>query len=115
MANFLISFDDQAMRGLTREEITAASLESRDVVRDAKAAGVWRFGGGVDYARDTSVVTPDGHVSHAPDDREPSRRIAGVTIVSVEDRAEALAWAARIAAACRCPQQVREFMFDPES
>jgi hypothetical protein len=30
-------------------------------------------------------------------------------------REEALAWAARIAESCRCPQEVREIMFDPES
>jgi hypothetical protein len=31
----------------------------------------------------------------------------------VPTREEALEWAARIAAACRCAQEVREIMFDP--
>jgi hypothetical protein len=32
----------------------------------------------------------------------------------VADAEEALRWAARIAVACRCAQEVRELMFDPE-
>lgn len=27
----------------------------------------------------------------------------------------AIQWAAKLAQACRCPQELREFMFDPES
>jgi hypothetical protein len=37
----------------------------------------------------------------------------GVTVVDVPAREAALEWAAKIAAACRCAQEVREFMFDP--
>jgi hypothetical protein len=33
----------------------------------------------------------------------------------VPSRNEALKWAAKIAAACRCAQEVREIMYDPES
>ena len=29
--------------------------------------------------------------------------------------AKAVAWAARIATACRCAQELREFMYNPES
>lgn len=36
-------------------------------------------------------------------------------IIDVPTREEALAWAAKIAAACRCAQEVREIMFDPLS
>ena len=36
-----------------------------------------------------------------------------MSIVDVPSREEALEWAAKIAVACRCAQDVREFMPDP--
>jgi hypothetical protein len=41
--------------------------------------------------------------------------VGGFSIIEVASREEALAWAGRIAEACRCAQEVREIMFDPES
>jgi hypothetical protein len=41
--------------------------------------------------------------------------VGGFSILEVSSREEALAWAARIAEGCRCAQEVREIMFDPES
>jgi hypothetical protein len=38
----------------------------------------------------------------------------GITIVDVPSREDALEWAAEIAAACRCAQDVRAIGFDPE-
>lgn len=40
--------------------------------------------------------------------------VVGFSIIEVPTREEALARAARFAAACRCAQEVREIMFDPE-
>jgi len=37
----------------------------------------------------------------------------GFTVVDVPTREAALEWAAKIAVACRCAQEVRELMFDP--
>ena len=42
-------------------------------------------------------------------------RSGGFSIIEVESRDEALQWAAKIAAACRCAQELREIMYDPES
>jgi hypothetical protein len=39
--------------------------------------------------------------------------IGGFSIVDVPSREEALEWAARFAAACRCAHEVREIMLDP--
>jgi hypothetical protein len=39
----------------------------------------------------------------------------GFPVIEATTRAEAEHWAARLAAACRCEQQLREFHFDPES
>jgi hypothetical protein len=37
----------------------------------------------------------------------------GLSIIEVPSREEALKWAAKIAVACRCAQEVREIMPDP--
>ena len=39
--------------------------------------------------------------------------IGGFAVVDVPSRQEALEWAAKIAAACRCAQEVRELLPDP--
>ena len=38
--------------------------------------------------------------------------IGGFVIIDVPSREEALDWAGRFAAACRCAQEVREIMYD---
>jgi hypothetical protein len=40
--------------------------------------------------------------------------IGGFSIIDVPNREEALRWAAKFAAACRCVQEVRDIMFDLE-
>jgi hypothetical protein len=113
MPNYLISFDDDAMQ-FSDEELIEVGETAREVVREAKAAGVWIFGGGVDYGAQGSIVDGDGNVTDVP---YPARkdRIGGMSVISAPNRQEALRWAARFAAGCRVPQFVREFMDDPES
>jgi hypothetical protein len=41
--------------------------------------------------------------------------VGGFSIIEVSSREEALEWAAKIAVACRCAQEVREIGYDPES
>ena len=69
------------------------------------------FAGGV-YPHDevSPSVVLDGTVT---DGAENKAYIAGVTIIDVPSREAALQWAAKIAAACRCAQEVREFGADP--
>jgi hypothetical protein len=55
-------------------------------------------------------VATDGTVSDGP---EPDA-IGGVTVVEVASREEALEWAAKIAVACRCAQEVWEIGHDPQ-
>jgi hypothetical protein len=56
--------------------------------------------------------------SWAPTGRSPTARtpqaIGGFTLIEVPSREEALQWAAKIAVACRCAQEVREVGTDPE-
>jgi hypothetical protein len=112
MTRYIISFDDGAMT-FPQEELPAVSEAAHRVVREAKAAGVWVFGAGV-ITRHASVVATDGSVTERPYP-ETKAVVGGFSILDVPTHEAALEWAARIAVACRCPQEVRELMYDPES
>jgi hypothetical protein len=109
MTRYLISFDDGAM-AFPEEELPAVAEAAHSVTREARDAGVWVFGGGLYPVGEVSVVATDGTVT---DGAEGKAYIGGLTIVDVASREEALAWAARLAVACRCAQEVREFLPDP--
>ena len=113
MPRYLISFDDGSMDHIPDEDWAAVGDAAHAVVREAKAAGVWIFGAGI-QRQQASIVSTDGTVTGGP---VPERKavVGGFSIIEVPSREEALALAARIAKACRCAQDVREIMFDPES
>jgi len=83
-------------------------------VREARAAGVWVFGGGIDGSVPPVRVAADGSVTSGAHPRT-GRLEGGYAILDLPAREDAHAWAARIAAACRCAQEVRAFGDDPES
>jgi hypothetical protein len=112
MKRFLISFDDGAMT-FPEQDLPAVGAAARRVVDEAKRAGVWIFGAGVQSQR-ARIVGTDGTVVDGPYP-ETKAVIGGFCIIEVVSDADALHWAARFAAACRCAQEVREIMFDPES
>ena len=112
MPRYLISFNDGDMT-FPPEELPAVGEASHAVVREAKAAGVWIFGGGI-LSQRASIVTTDGAVSDGPYP-ETKAVLGGFAIIEVSSREEALAWAGKFAAACRCAQEVREIGYDPES
>ena len=113
MPRYLISFDDGSMDHIPEQDWPAVGEAAHAVVRAAKAAGVWIFGGGL-QRQQSSVVATDGTITEGPA-VETKAVVGGFSIIEVTSREEALAWAARIAQACRCAQEVREIMFDPES
>ena len=108
MPRYLISFDAHAMDHIPDEEMPAVAKASHEVVQEALNAGVWVFGGGLENQK-ASVVATDGTVTEGP----YPEAIGGFCVVDVPSREEALEWAAKIAGACRCAQEVREFMPDP--
>jgi hypothetical protein len=110
MARYLISFDDGAMI-ISEEDLPAVSEASHAVVREARAAGVWIFGGGMERQR-ASIVGPDGKVSEGPYP-ETKAVIGGFAILDVPSHEQALEWAGKFALACRCAQEVRAIMFNP--
>lgn len=112
MTRYLISFDDGAMDHIPDADIPDVAKAANAVAQEAVNAGVWVFGAGLERQR-ASIVATDGLVTDGPYP-ETKEVVGGFAVVDVASREEALAWAAKIAAACRCAQEVREIMPDPE-
>ncbi|MBX3098642.1 MAG: transcription initiation protein [Salinibacterium sp.] len=113
MTKYLISFPGSAMN-LSEEDFVAAGVASHAVVQEAKDAGVYVFGGGIDEDVAPVMVTADGTVTNEtyPQTREFD---GGFFVLELPSREAAVEWAAKTAAACFCAQELREFMYDPES
>ena len=112
MARFIISFNDGDMQ-VADDEWQLVADESHAVVAEAKEAGVWIFGGGF-HSYEPVVVSQDGTVTQGPIAKSDVV-LGGFSVLEVKDAKEAYFWAAKIAKGCRCPQEVREFIDDPES
>ena len=112
MTKYLISFPSEAMV-VSAEELPSVAAAARAVIEEAKAAGVYVFGGGIAEEVDPVLVSADGSVSGEvyPD----SILTGGFTVLELPTREAATAWARKIAVACRCAQELREFMYDPAS
>ncbi len=109
MSIFMISFSASAMDHIPDDEIPAVAVAAHAVVQEILNAGVYVVAGGLGDRR-ASIVATDGTIT---DGSEPGA-VGGLTIVKVPSREEALEWAAKIAVACRCAQEVWEFGNDPE-
>lgn len=112
MRRFIISFNDGDMK-FPMDELPQVADDSHAVVREAKAAGVWIFGGGF-FEDKPVVVTEDGAVAQGPLALSEVR-LGGFSVLDCKNEEEAYFWAAKIAKSCRCPQEVREMIYDPES
>ncbi len=112
MTKYLISFPSAAMVA-TDEEFPSVVADSHSVIEEAKKAGVYVFGGGIDEQAAPVLVSPDAMISH---DLYPGSSInGGFAILELPTRDDAVLWAAKIAKACRCSQELREFGYDPAS
>jgi hypothetical protein len=107
MTRYLISFSSNAMDHIPEEEGPDVADAAHAVVQEAKDAGVFVFAGGVDEDVDPVLVAGDGKVAVG------TYPLGGITIIDVPSRDAALEWAAKIATACRCPQEVSAFGRDP--
>ena len=114
MAKYLISFPGSAMGHIAAEDFPAVGAAAHAVIREAKDAGVYVFGGGINEDVPSAMVAADGTVTAEtyPQTREFN---GGFTVLEVPSREAALEWARKIAVACRCAQELREFQYDPES
>ncbi len=109
MAKYVISFGAGAMAHVRRDEMPMVAEAARAVCREAISAGVFVFAGGLED-QPASVVAPDGTVTSGLS----PQAVSGITVVDVPTREEALVWAAKVAVACRCAQEVRAIMPDPD-
>ena len=113
MAKYLISFPCAAMV-VPVGELEAVGRDAHAVIDDAKAAGVYVFGGGIDEGVPPVLVAADGAVAEGGYSWAPPLD-GGFTVLELPSREGTVAWAARIAKACRCDQELRVFGFDPQS
>jgi hypothetical protein len=113
MAKYLISFPSAAMV-VPDAEMEAVGRDSHAVIEEAKAAGVYVFGGGIDESVPPVLVAADGSLAEGGYPWAPQIK-GGFCVLELPSRADAVAWAARIAKACRCQQELRVFGFDPAS
>jgi hypothetical protein len=107
MTRYLISFANDAMDHIPEDEIPDVAKAAHAVVQEAQDAGVFVFAGGLDEDVDPVLVAGDGMVTSG------TYPLGGITIIDVPSREAALDWATKIAVACRCAQDVSEFMVDP--
>lgn len=111
MAKYLISFPAAAMV-VPDAELEAVGNDARAVIDEAKAAGVYVFAGGIDESTPPTLVSANGLVTAGGYAWAPPLN-GGFTVLELPSREEAVAWAARIAKACRCEQELR--VFGPDS
>ncbi len=113
MAKYLISFPSAAMV-VSDDEWESVSRDSHAVIDEAKAAGVYVFGGGIDETVPPVLVSSDGTYSAGGYSWAPPLT-DGFAVLELPSREVAIGWAARLAKACRCDQELRVFGFDPAS
>src|SRR3546814_14309496 len=85
MTKYLISFPSEAMV-VTDEELPEVSADAHAVIEEAKAAGAYVFGGGIDEQVAPVMVSGDGAVSKGT---YPDSRIKGrFTVLELPTREE---------------------------
>ena len=92
MAKYLISFPSAAMV-VPDGEWQTVGRESHAVIDEAKAAGVYVFGGGIDEGVPPALVSANGAVAAGGYSWAPTLD-GGFTVLELPSREEAIAWAA---------------------
>ena len=112
MTKYLISFPSNAMV-VSEEDFPSVVVDSHAVIEEAKAAGVYVFGGGIN--EEVAPVRVDAEGTASAELYPGSLVTGGFTVLELPSREDAVEWARKIAAACRCAQELREFGYDPAS
>ncbi|WP_400158336.1 YciI family protein [Arthrobacter sp. BPSS-3] len=113
MTKYLISFPSAAM-DVPLEELPAVADAAHAVVREAQAAGVWVFGGGIDESVPPVVVDSGGEARQGTYP-QTAHLEGGYSILDLPSHEAAVEWGAKFARACRCPQEIRAFGDDAEA
>jgi hypothetical protein len=98
------------------EEMQQAYKDVKAFNAELQAEGAWVFAGGLHPAdtatvvrvKDGDVVTTDGPFA------ETKEHLGGFWVIKASDLDAALSWAAKGAAACKGPVEVRPFQEEPE-
>ena len=111
MTKYLVSFPGPAM-DVPSKDMAAVGEAAHAVIREAKDAGVYVFGGGINEEVAPLMVAADGSVTNEtyPQTKEFD---GGFCVLELPSREAAVTWASKIAQACRCSQELREFQYDP--
>jgi hypothetical protein len=109
VTRYLITFGAHAMDHIASDEMPAVARAAHAVCREMIDAGVFVVSGGLE-SRPALVVSGDGTTEQG----SPPTAVSGITVIDVATDDEARAWAAKIATACRCAQEVRALGYDPE-
>ncbi len=112
MTHYLISFPSSAMQ-VAAADMAAVGEAARAVVSEARAAGVYVFAGGLHAGVAPVKVAADGS-TRAETYRQTRELDGGFCVLALPSRDAAVQWAARLAQACRCEQELREFGSDAE-
>jgi hypothetical protein len=113
MTRYLISFPSAAMH-VPDGELEEVGRAASAVIDAAKAAGVYVFAGGINAALRPVLVAADGTRAEGGYPWAPPLD-GGFTVLDLPSYEDAVGWAARLAAACRCDQELRAFQFDPRA
>ena len=98
MTKYLISFPGSAM-DISDEDMATVGEAAHAVIREAKDAGVYVFGGGINEDVAPLMVAADGTVTDGtyPQTKEFD---GGFCVLELPSREAAVQWAAKIAKAC---------------
>ncbi len=117
MTQYLLAVHDVEGQDPSPEEMQEVYRDVDTFNAELKAKGVWVFAGGlhpVDTAtvvrvKDGETLTTDGPFA------ETKEQLGGFWVIEAPDLDAALDWAAKGAAACKGPVEVRPFQEDPEA
>ena len=118
MTQYLLSVHMVEGEPVPADDVMAKMFKDVDAFNDeVRAAGAWVFAGGL-HPADTAttvrvtngeVLTTDGPFA------ETKEQLGGFWVIEAADLDAALAWAAKGAAACQGPVEVRPFQDEPEA
>jgi hypothetical protein len=113
MTKYLISFPGSAM-DISDEDMAAVGEAARAVNTRGEACRGLCVRRGINEDVAPLMVAADGTVTNEtyPQTKEFD---GGFCVLELPSREAAVQWAAKIAKACRCSQELREFGYDPES
>ena len=117
MKQYLLAVHNVEGEVMSPEEMQRAYKAVDEFNAEVQASGAWVFAGGLHPAdtatvvrvKDGEVLTTDGPFA------ETKEQLGGFWIVKADDLDAALAWAAKGAAACGSPVEVRPFQDEPEA